>query len=81
MKNCHEGDEYTTLVLLLQSNTCRQSQTRETDQAVVAVEMAVQNQEVGVDCIEGAREPHKDTQKTTSRTEPCPNALLVAIIC
>ena len=27
------------------------------DQAVVAVEMAVQNQEAGLDCIEGAREP------------------------
>ena len=35
-------------------NICRQRETRETDEAVVAVEIAVQNQEVGVDCIEGA---------------------------
>jgi hypothetical protein len=39
---------------LKKSNTCRQRETRETDKTVVAVEITVQNQEVGVDCIEGA---------------------------
>ena len=37
------------------SNACRQRETRETDKTVVTVEITVQNQEVGVDCIEGAR--------------------------
>jgi hypothetical protein len=40
---------------LKKSNACRQRETRETDKAVVAVEIAVQNQEVGVDFIEGTR--------------------------
>ena len=38
-------------------NACRQRETRETDKTVVAVEIALQNQELGVDCIEGAQEP------------------------
>ena len=35
---------------LKKSNAFRQRETRETDKTVVAVEITVQNQEVGVDC-------------------------------